>query len=155
MNLKLMLEVRRRVLAEPETVNMNHFVRHLDCLTSCCIAGHTVVAAKGMAFLDGLDKTQDPVDIVAARLLGITTREADYLFYFHETEPMGRGPSPYSDLRLKLERTGYGTVEYAQVVAQAIDRCIIRNTSTPPLSISAVQTTNLIEASEELIHDKV
>jgi len=126
MNLELMLEVRRRVLAEPTLVDMRTFYRTVhtghDCTTAGCIAGHTIIARSGEP------RHYDEPDVVAAVMLDLDPKEADALFQFHYEKT-----GIYDDLYERLKDHSNGTPEYALIVTHAIDRCIIRN--TPPESL--------------------
>jgi len=126
MNLELMLEVRRRVLAEPTLVDMRAYYRTIhtgrDCTTAACIAGHTIIAKSGEP------RHYEQPDVVAAVMLELDHKEADALFQFHYEKT-----GIYDDLHERLKDHLNGTPEYALIVAHAIDRCIIRN--TPPESL--------------------
>lgn len=131
-NEALMLEVRRRVLAEPRRLDMGawyyekpvaslrNFIggllgRRLACRTVCCIAGH-VLEASGRSLTGRIES-------IAAGLLGLSAEEAEDLFLFDVCFMSG----PYADLALELVDFDPGTSQYAQIVALAIDRCIERN----------------------------
>ena len=126
MNTTLANEIKARVLAEPERVNMKNWkeTRRLwgifQCGTVCCIAGHAVELSGGTPVVH-----KEIMQRLGAYLLGISDVEAIALFYFH----LHNHPStiPYHDLGLKLTMFKPGSIGYARVVAEAIDRCIERN----------------------------
>ena len=140
MNLELMQEVKRRVLEQPEMVNMCKwqetayktetrfffFEKKEPCGTIGCIAGHAIAARGGNVThvpVDGRGRN-DNIEELAMNLLEITWKEADFLFYFHST---GNHASPYRKLQLEISMFSPGTAEYAAVVARAIDLCIARD----------------------------
>lgn len=131
MNTEALLEVRTRILAEPKSLNMGVWEERrggfwgqlVGCGTVCCIAGHAIAARGGsVRGMGGMDRNSDIVKI-AASLLGIAAKEANLLFYFHKPYE----GSPYYDLGLKLGVYRPGSMQYAEVVAQAIDLCISRD----------------------------
>lgn len=132
MNIELLQKVKQAILDEPRKMDMNVWfdrfwadeeekVRVLrllgkeeaqlpPCGTIGCIAGWSVLLGSSM----------DPGELVhvgstAARLLDLDFEQAYDLFHT-TTWP--------SDLREKLSDSEPGTIEYAQVVAEAIDRYI-------------------------------
>lgn len=82
LNKRLMLEVARRLrnLKHEEHYNQATWVAGTICGTTCCIAGHTLLAAgltpKQLMRVDDGDGTPD----LARRLLGLTDAQADRLF---------------------------------------------------------------------------
>lgn len=121
MNLELMLEVRRRVLAEPTLVDMRAFYRtvhtgHNCCTTAGCIAGHTIMARSGEP------RHYNEPDVVAAVMLELDTKEADALFQFNYEKT-----GIYDDLCERLKDHLNGTPEYAQIVAHADSFAINRS----------------------------
>jgi hypothetical protein len=141
MNVELMKKVRERVLAEPHRVNMGNWITYknkramrmlrkalgMSCKTTCCIAAHIIEVDGG----DVPSYSQSLPGEIARVLSGITLTESAYLFYLHQLKWHRLG-SPYRDLALRLSMFSPGTPEYAQVVAEAIDRCIERNGGAMP-----------------------
>lgn len=122
MNLRLMLDIRRLVLAEPESVDMRVYERERGCGTANCIAGKAVRLS---GYVGTLRCSQD-IDVVgkATEVLGLSETEANWLFYFHTCN---FPDSPYQDLCARLGQHWPGERAYAEIVAEAIDRCIDRN----------------------------
>ena len=128
LNVALLKEVKRRVLAEPERVDMKYWVKQhkvlfWPCGSTCCIAGHAIEASGGDP--DQLHELKDPLAYAAA-LVGLNLLEAGRLFWLHKLHEHPPG-TPYADLSLRLTGCKPRTSEYAAIVAEAIDRCIALN----------------------------
>lgn len=128
MNTELALRVKDRILREHKRVDMCKWVKNRGpfglCGTTCCIAGHTIEEYGGRVPTHQLAEP----GLIAGHLLGISTEESGYLFYIHDTYKAG----PYVDLALELQMYRPGTIEYASVVARAIDLCISRHADGDP-----------------------
>jgi hypothetical protein len=131
MNVELLLKVKQAILDEPARLNMDNFLKSSDyyhdqepaCGTVGCIAGWAVI-------IDALGRDLSPQSIKKARLsiyegdvekkacklLGLEYTGLHPLFY-----PWGAWPEDL-DSRLRAEKPG--TLAYAQVVVEAIDRYI-------------------------------
>ncbi len=138
MNTILAQEVKRRVLAEPRLVNMNHFCETVKvsasdnvCSTVGCIAGHAMMASgislKAIRALE-LNNMED----IGRALLGISKAEAKQLFYFYaddkavESGSEREGDCPYVQFARRLRKQRAGSQRYAKIVADAIDHAIYR-----------------------------
>jgi hypothetical protein len=152
MNTELMLKVRARILAEPRRVDMGEWInRRWFCRTTACIAGHTIECYGGRVPKEDIEVDEDlcltPGDI-AGKLLGLPDMEADWLFRCHW---LGDEGSPYNDIGIRLAILKPGSKQYAQVVAEAIDICIARNTKqgTPLEPTDAEVVALMAELAEE------
>jgi hypothetical protein len=134
MNVELLLKVKQAILDEPARMNMEVFVDDSDgyinldhqpaCGTVGCIAGWAVL-------LDHVGRDSSPEGIMKAY-----KAVADKSVEDEAHKVLGLGPAQYmhplfypwnkwpEDLRIRLAREEPGTEEYAQVVADAIDRYI-------------------------------
>lgn len=127
MNVELALRVKEKILKHPRLCDMRRigtedspFRRMLHCGTVGCIAGHTLIEGSANRSLILAEEN-------ASMLLGLSRWEGDMLFYFYSPAYM-RHENPYYDLYLRLLPLNPGSRAYAKVVAEAIDRCIERNT---------------------------
>jgi hypothetical protein len=123
LNVKLLEEVKRRILAEPARVDMDDWVQVKECGTVGCIAGHAVLASYKTARVVGsrcdiAGRRDIDIGFLAQQRLGIgavgdfyLSSAADDLFYY----------SPPKHLRA-------GTKTYARAVARHIDRFIKKHT---------------------------
>ena len=75
------------------------------------------------------DAKSDDLVASGAALFGVNEDEARDLFFFHFKE---REASPYVDLAHKLDLFRAGTLPYARIVAEAIDRFIQRSAEPSP-----------------------
>lgn len=139
MNTVLFQQIKEQVLAEPKSLCMRFFCRFQKptekaCGTVGCIGGWAMLlmgmkkplkAYRDWANADG--GSEVPMideDKVAAALLDIPKSEANLLFYFYSH--IADESNPYSDLAEKLRHHREGTVAYAKVVCEALDRCLLR-----------------------------
>lgn len=136
MNVELMKEVKRRVLAEPKSVDMDDFcktsgVKEGYCGSVGCISGHAILAV-GIKpkVLYGFDMD---AHALGRTLLDISNREANQLFYFHnDVDSVANGDEceedcPYYKFSVRLKKQRAGSVRYAKIVADAIDHAIERD----------------------------
>ena len=118
LNVELLQRVKARILAEPSKVNMDSWID--SCGTTGGIAGHILFEAG----IKSWDNVRDVCDQAAA-IAGLPIEPA--LFFFHmaeEKELVDVNNVPYIVLANELTNCQRYTIEYAQVVAKAIDLCI-------------------------------
>lgn len=133
-----LLAVKAKILKAPKSLFMDYFIaepevlrklfkglrlktfRYLHCGTVGCIGGHVC----GLNY-NYKGEPQCDTETRAKVLLGLCEDEARMLFYF----PFGlpHKHDAYDAERKALQSLSPGTVPYAKVVAQAIDKCIARN----------------------------
>lgn len=131
-NVELARKIKKAILLEPLSANMLCWVdfnseltkkQRNFCGTVGCIAGHVLIQS-------GLKKEVisylvDSGDIVgvAAGLLGMDVAEAKLLFYFY-----GEGQEEvYAEERELLNKKRPGTLGYAKVVVQALEKAYHRH----------------------------
>lgn len=132
MNTDLMLRVKRRILAEPKSLDMGlwqskkarSFCGFEICGTVACVAGH-VILESGRVVPD-IEEVDGLIGDAAAHLLRISSGEGHELFHFHNPEHEPFHDDPYHNLRLELLLENPGSQAYADIVGRAIDLCILR-----------------------------
>lgn len=109
MNKELLLQIKERILAEPNLFSMTGYYKKMDCGTSHCIAGwavHLTEGDKGLHLGDFHNR--------ACTALGISYGQGHGLFY--DDEWPRELSDEYNENTDKKER--------AQIAARAIDRFI-------------------------------
>lgn len=132
-NVELARKIKKAILFEPLSANMKCWVdfnselakltkkQRNFCGTVGCIAGHVLIQSglkKGV--ISYLLDTGDIVG-VAAGLLGMDIAEAKMLFYFY-SEDYG----VYAEEQKLLNKNRPGTLGYAKVVVQALEKAYHR-----------------------------
>lgn len=107
MNIELLKQVKKRILRDAESFDMDIWLTMDSCGTVGCIAGHVCMM---------VNKTEGHVFTIARSLLGLSENEAVRLFLPN----YGNEGWPY-EWRRRLDATTPGTKEHAQVVAEYID----------------------------------
>ena len=139
MNVELMLEVKRRVLEQPKSVNMDTFCDYVKgpravkegfCGAVGCISGHAIFAS-GIS-LKAMRDFSLSAHALGRALLGLSNKEAHELFYFHNDVDCVKAREcleedcPYYQFSKRLKKQRAGSVRYAKIVAGAIDHAIKR-----------------------------
>lgn len=137
MNIKLLRKVQKHILAEPRRLNMNRFGELLDedtlaelgkfappCHTQACIGGTACWIERPRIF-NRLLKEDEETEIAhrAQKLLGLTSDEADRLFYFAEMRhesPDNFWPAKFQDA-YEAAKT---PIAKAKIAAKRIDHFI-------------------------------
>ena len=156
LGIRRLLQVKE-LLATPERLNMEDWRTQVTvdggyvCGTVCCIAGHGFE----LAGIELLSRTHRTNLKLGAEVFGLPKDEAAMLFWFPFSyldlrwavdhglsdgitiTPKGFHDA-YGDLRAEISRYKTGSIEYARVVARAIDRCISRSACGEGISRSAV-----------------
>lgn len=165
MNFELALKVRDRILAEPGRVDMVFwreqrygigsllgFRYSYLCGTTCCIAGHAL-EIQGIDFDRNSTTSHRHPTILASKALELTQEEAYLLFL---VDVYGEGlDNPYLDLSIRLRQQSPSTIEYAEIVAEAIDRCMIRNGYIAPMPEPEPEPDVLVQVEEMQVEEEL